>query len=294
MAELLKGAPVVEALNEKLTRQLAGGKARGVVPTRALVRGGERPDETAYERGAIKRCGKAGVQVLPVTLPGDSDELTVITTLQDLNRDEQIHGVLLFRPLPKYMNDDRVRNTLAPEKDIDGITDASLAGVFTGNDAGTSSEASPGYAPCTAQACMEILDHYGIDPRGKRAVVIGRSLVVGKPAAMMLIGRHATVTVCHTRTVNMPALCREAELLIVSAGRAEIVDKAYLSPGQIVIDVGINVSEDGAISGDVNFAEAGEIVKAVTPVPGGVGTVTTSVLVKHVVDAAEKAADRNG
>jgi methylenetetrahydrofolate dehydrogenase (NADP+)/methenyltetrahydrofolate cyclohydrolase len=282
MAELLKGAPVVEALNEKLTRQLAGLKARGVVPTLAIVRVGERPDDTAYERGAIKRCGKTGVQVRPLALPGDSDEHTVITTLQNLNRDEQIHGVLLFRPLPKYMNDDRVRNTLAPEKDMDGITDASLAGVFTGNDTG--------YPPCTAQACMEILDHYGIDPKGKRAVVIGRSLVVGKPAAMMLIGRHATVTVCHTRTVDMPALCREAELLIVSAGRAEIVDKEYLSPGQIVIDVGINVSEDGAISGDVNFAEAGEIVKAVTPVPGGVGTVTSSVLVKHVVDAAEKAA----
>jgi methylenetetrahydrofolate dehydrogenase (NADP+)/methenyltetrahydrofolate cyclohydrolase len=180
------------------------------------------------------------------------------------------------------MDDDRVRNTLAPEKDVDGITDASLAGVFTGNDTG--------YAPCTAQACMEILDYYGIDPKGKRTVVIGRSLVVGKPVAMMLIGKHATVTVCHTRTVDMPALCREGELLIVSAGRAGIVDKAYFSPGQTVIDVGINLAEDGAITGDVNFAEAGEIVKAVTPVPGGVGTVTTSVLVKHVVDAAEKAA----
>jgi methylenetetrahydrofolate dehydrogenase (NADP+)/methenyltetrahydrofolate cyclohydrolase len=182
------------------------------------------------------------------------------------------------------MNDDRVRNTLAPEKDIDGITDSSLAGVFTGNDTG--------YAPCTAQACMEILDYYGIDPKGKRTVVIGRSLVVGKPVAMMLIGRHATVTVCHTRTVDMPAICRGGEILIVSAGHAGMVDKSYLSPGQIVIDVGINMAEGGGIIGDVNFAESEKIVKGITPVPGGVGTVTTSVLMKHVADAAEKAAAR--
>jgi methylenetetrahydrofolate dehydrogenase (NADP+)/methenyltetrahydrofolate cyclohydrolase len=284
MVELLKGAPVVEALNEKLTRQVAGLKERGSIPTLAIVRVGERPDDAAYERGAVKRCEKAGVAVRSMALPGDCDEHTVIATLQSLNQDENVHGVLLFRPLPKHMDDDLIRNTLAPEKDIDGITDASLAGVFTGNDTG--------YAPCTAQACMEILDYYGIDPMGKRAVVIGRSLVVGKPVAMMLMGKHATVTVCHTRTVDMPVLCREAEILIVSAGRAGIVDKAYFSPGQTVIDVGINLTEDGAITGDVNFAQAEEMVKAVTPVPGGVGTVTTSVLVKHVVDAAEKAAKR--
>lgn len=280
MAQILKGAPVVEAMNEALSREAALLKTRGVEPTLAIVRVGEREDDIAYERGATKRCEKVGVAVRNVLLPGDISQDALIQTIEGLNRDEQVHGVLLFRPLPKHISDDVVRNSLAPEKDIDGITDLSLAGVFANTDTG--------YAPCTPQACMEILEHYGIDLKGKKAVVVGRSLVVGKPAAMMLLARNATVTVCHTRTADMPAVCREAEVLIVSAGRAGIVDKSYLAPGQIVIDVGINVNEDGALCGDVNFAQAEAMVGAVTPVPGGVGTVTTSVLVKHVVEAAKK------
>jgi len=282
MAEILKGAPVVAALNEEMAREVERLKSMGIVPTLAIVRVGEREDDIAYERGTMKRCEKVGVKVRQVLLPGDCTEDALISSLNDLNNDDKVHGVLLFRPLPKYMDDDRVRNTLSPEKDIDGITDLSLAGVFTGTDTG--------YAPCTAQACMEILDYYGIDPKGKRAVVVGRSLVVGKPAAMMLIGKNATVTVCHTRTVDMPAVCREGEILIVSAGRPKIVDKSYLAPGQTVIDVGINVLEDGSMCGDVDFEAAEGIVGAMTPVPGGVGTATTSVLVKHVVQAARKVA----
>ena len=282
MAEILKGAPVVAALNEEMAREVESLKSIGIVPTLAIVRVGEREDDIAYERGAMKRCEKVGVEVKQVLLPGDCSEDALISTLQDLNNNSKVHGVLLFRPLPKYMDDDRVRNTLSPEKDIDGITDLSLAGVFVGTNTG--------YAPCTAQACMEIIDYYGIDPNGKKAVVVGRSLVVGKPAAMMLIGKNATVTVCHTRTVDMPAVCREGEILIVSAGRPKIMDKSYLAPGQTVIDVGIHVLVDGSMCGDVDFDAAEGIVGAVTPVPGGVGTVTTSVLVKHVVQAAKKVA----
>jgi len=282
MAEILKGAPVVAALNEEMAREVESLKSIGIVPTLAIVRVGEREDDIAYERGAMKRCEKVGVEVKQVLLPGDCSEDALISTLQDLNNNSKVHGVLLFRPLPKYMDDDRVRNTLSPEKDIDGITDLSLAGVFVGTNTG--------YAPCTAQACMEILDYYGIDLNGKKAVVVGRSLVVGKPAAMMLIGKNATVTVCHTRTVDMPAVCREGEILIVSAGRPKIMDKSYLAPGQTVIDVGIHVLVDGSMCGDVDFDAAEGIVGAVTPVPGGVGTVTTSVLVKHVVQAAKKVA----
>lgn len=282
MAEILKGAPVVAALNEEMAREVESLKSIGIVPTLAIVRVGEREDDIAYERGAMKRCEKVGVEVKQVLLPGDCSEDALISTLQDLNNNSKVHGVLLFRPLPKYMDDDRVRNTLSPEKDIDGITDLSLAGVFAGTNTG--------YAPCTAQACMEILDYYGIDLNGKKAVVVGRSLVVGKPAAMMLIGKNATVTVCHTRTVDMPAVCREGEILIVSAGRPKIMDKSYLAPGQTVIDVGIHVLVDGSMCGDVDFDAAEGIVGAVTPVPGGVGTVTTSVLVKHVVQAAKKVA----
>ena len=281
MAEILRGAPVVEALNAAMTQEVESLKRRKVIPTLAIVRVGERQNDIGYERNAVKRCEKTGVQVKQVLLPGDCSENALIAVLGELNADEKVHGVLMFRPLPKYMNDDKVRNALAPEKDVDGITDLSLAGVFAG---------AAGFPPCTAQACIEILDHYGIDPKGEKAVVVGRSLVVGKPVAMMLLARHATVTVCHTHTVDMPAVCQSGKILIVSAGRAKIVDKSYLAPGQVVIDVGINVLEDGSMCGDVDFVEAQDIVHAITPVPGGVGTVTTSVLVKHVVQAAKKSA----
>jgi methylenetetrahydrofolate dehydrogenase (NADP+)/methenyltetrahydrofolate cyclohydrolase len=280
MAEILKGAPVATALNKKLQTRVKTLAARGVKPTLTIVRVGEKPDDISYERTALKRCATVGVESRSVTLPEDCGQEGLIGTLRDLNGDSSVHGVLLFRPLPKYMDDDAVRNALAPEKDVDGITDASLAGVFAG--------IKRGYPPCTAQACMEILDFYGVDPKGKRATVIGRSLVVGKPAAMMLLGKHATVTVCHTRTADMPSACRNAEILVVSAGRPAMIGKEYLSPGQTVIDVGINVLDDGNLCGDVNFADAEKIAAAVTPVPGGVGTVTTSVLLAHVADAAEQ------
>ena len=198
--------------------------------------------------------------------------------IDEVNKDENIHGVLMFRPLPKHIDQTLVENALCAEKDVDCQTDASLGGVFTGKKVG--------FPPCTPQACMEILDHYGIDCTGKKAVVIGRSLVVGKPAAMMLIKKNATVTVCHTRTVDMPSVTREADILVVAAGRAGVVGADYVAPGQIVIDVGINVNEEGKLCGDVDYAAVEPIVDAITPVPGGVGSVTTSVLVGHVVEAA--------
>lgn len=282
MATVLKGAPVVAALNEKMSQEVEHLKGRGVIPTLAIVRVGEREDDIAYERGAMKRCEKVGVEVRQVLLPGDCSEDSLITVLQNLNSDDQVHGVLLFRPLPKHMNDDRIRNALSPEKDLDGITDLSLAGVFAGTETG--------FPPCTAAACIELLEHYGIALQGKKAVVIGRSLVIGKPVAMMLLKKNATVTICHTRTIDMPAVCREAEVLIVAAGKAEIVGKDYFREGQIVIDVGINVDTEGKLCGDVNYEEAESIVAAITPVPGGVGTVTTAVLAMHVIKAAERVA----
>jgi len=279
MATILKGADVVNALNEKLSAKVETLKENGITATLAIVRVGERADDVSYERTATKRCETIGVAVKNVVLPVDITQGKLIDTILDLNNDDSVHGVLLFRPLPKHLSDDVIRSMLKPEKDIDGITDGSLAGVFTGSGSG--------FAPCTAQACMEILDYYNIDCKGKRAVVIGRSLVVGKPVAMMLMGRHATVTVCHTRTVDMPAVARDAEILIVAAGQMEGITKEYFSPGQVVIDVGINWNDEkGKLCGDVNFEDAEPIVEAITPVPGGVGTVTTSVLVSHVVEAA--------
>ena len=202
--------------------------------------------------------------------------------LAEVSADDSIHGCLLFRPLPKQFDDRTVRAALAPEKDIDGITDGSLAGVFTNTDLG--------YAPCTAQACLEILKHYNVPLSGKRAVVVGRSLVVGKPAAMMLDRENATVTLCNSRTRNLPEVCRQADIVVVAMGKMGAVGADCLREGQTVVDVGIHVNEEGKLCGDVQFAAAEPVVDAITPVPGGVGTVTTSVLVGHVVQAACKKA----
>lgn len=278
MAQTLLGKEVTAALNERIKADVEKLKSAGVNPTLGIIRVGERGDDISYERGAMKRCDTLGVAVKQYLLPADVTQEQLIATIEEVNKDDSIHGVLMFRPLPKHLDEEAACQALDPEKDVDGITDGSMVGVFTGQ--------KKGFPPCTPQACMEILDHYGIDCTGKKAVVIGRSLVVGKPAAMMLIKKNATVTVCHTKTVDMPAVCREADILIVAAGRAGVVDKPYFAPGQVVIDVGINVNAEGKLCGDVKFEDAEPIVGAITPVPGGVGSVTTSVLVGHVVEAA--------
>ncbi len=284
MAEILKGAAVTAALNEKMTAEVAALKEKGITPTLAILRVGERADDLSYERGAMKRCDSVGVAVKNVVLPADVDSDTFFATLDELNKDDAVHGILMFRPLPSQLDNEKARQALAPEKDVDGCTDGSLAGVFTNTDLG--------FPPCTAQAAMEILDHYGVECKGKRAVVIGRSLVVGRPAAMMLMHKNATVTICHTRTVDMPSIVREADIVIVAAGKMEIVGGEYFREGQVVIDVGISWNEEkGKLCGDVKFEEAEPIVGAITPVPGGVGTVTTSVLVSHVVAAAARKAN---
>lgn len=279
MAELLKGAPVAEAINERSAELLNRLKARGITPTLAMLRVGEREDDIAYENGAAKRCEKVGVQVRRVTLPENVSQNELEEEIRRLNEDTDVHGVLMFMPLPKQLDSAAARRILSPAKDVDGITDGSLVGVFTGS--------GEGFAPCTAQACIEILDHYGIDCKGKRAVVIGRSLVVGKPVSMLLLAKNATVTLCHTRTVDLPHEAQNAEILIAAAGKAGTVRAEHLRDGQIVIDVGINFI-DGRMCGDVDFAAAEQLSLSLTPVPGGVGTVTTSVLVSHVVEAARR------
>lgn len=278
MAKQLLGKEVTAALNERIKADVATLNAKGIKPTLGIIRVGERPDDLSYERGATKRCETLGVEYKKYLLPADVSQEELLKVIDEVNKDDNIHGVLMFRPLPKHINQTVVENALAAEKDVDCQTDASLGGVFTGKKVG--------FPPCTPQACMEILDHYGIDCTGKKAVVIGRSLVVGKPAAQMLIKKNATVTTCHTKTIDMPSVTREAEILIVAAGRAGVVGAEYVSEGQIVIDVGINVNAEGKLCGDVDYAAVEPIVAAITPVPGGVGSVTTSVLVGHVVEAA--------
>ena len=281
MAEILKGAPVTAALNEKMTAEVAALKEQGVIPTLAILRVGERKDDLSYETGAMKRCAAVGVEVRNVVLPADVCQEDFDVALEQLNTDDSVHGILMFRPLPKQLDSERARQMLNPAKDVDGCTDGSLAGVFTNTKVG--------FAPCTAQAAIEILDYYGIDCTGKRAAVIGRSLVVGRPVSMMLMHKNATVTTCHTKTVDMPTVTREADILIVCAGQMESIGAEYVREGQTVVDVGIGWNEEkGKLCGDVKFEEAEPVVGAITPVPGGVGTVTTSVLVSHVVEAAKR------
>ena len=281
MALLLKGGEAAAAMNEKTAARVAALTAAGVVPTLAVVRMGAREDDLSYERGVMNRCAKLGIQVKHCLLEADASQDQLLEVIRDINRDSSIHGCLLFRPLPAQINDKAVREALAPEKDVDGITDASLAGVFTGSGVG--------YAPCTAQACGEILDHYGIPLEGKRVTVVGRSLVVGKPAAMLLDRKNATVTICNSRTRNLPELCRQADVLVVAMGKRGAIGGDCVAPGQVVVDVGIHTDENGKLCGDVRFAEAEPVAAAITPVPGGVGAMTTSVLAAHVVEAAQKA-----
>ena len=223
MAKQLLGKEVTAALNERIKADVAALNAKGVKPTLGIIRVGERPDDLSYERGATKRCETLGVEYKKYLLPADVSQEELLKVVDEVNKDDNIHGVLMFRPLPKHIDQTLVENALAAEKDVDCQTDASLGGVFTGKKVG--------FPPCTPQACMEILDHYGIDCTGKKAVVIGRSLVVGKPAAQMLIKKNATVTTCHTRTIDMPSVAREGEILIVAAGRAGVVGAEYVSPG---------------------------------------------------------------
>lgn len=280
MARQLLGKEVNAALNERIKAQAAELQSKGVRPTLCVIRVGENPSDISYEKGATKRCETLGVACEKILLPEDVSQEALLEVIDKVNKDDRIHGVLLFRPLPKHLNQALIENALDPAKDVDCMTDGSMSGVFTGKKVG--------FPPCTPQACMEILDHYGIDCTGKKAVVIGRSLVVGKPAAMMLIKKNATVTICHTRTVDMPSVTREADILLVAAGRAGVVGADYVREGQIVIDVGINMNAEGKLCGDVDYAAVEPIVDSITPVPGGVGSVTTSVLVGHVVEAAAR------
>lgn len=281
MTEILKGAPVAAKLNEEMAAAVTELKNKGINPTLAILRVGEREDDLSYERGACKRCEQVGVTVVNAVLPADVEESEFFRVLDDLNNNDKVHGILMFRPLPKHIDGEKARKMLNPAKDVDGCTDGSLAGVFTNTEIG--------FPPCTAEAAMKILEYYNIDPKGKNVTVIGRSLVIGRPVAMMLMHKNATVTICHTRTVDVPAITRKAEIVIAASGQMESVNKEYLSEGQTVIDVGIGWNEDKQkLCGDVLFEEADGLVDKITPVPGGVGSVTTSVLVSHVVEAANR------
>lgn len=282
MAEQMLGKEVNVSLGEKITAAVRAAEEAGRKPCLEILRIGENDSDLSYERGAEKRLGKYGIEVRKAVFTEDVPEENVLDEILRANQDPSVTGVLLFRPLQKRLNASRIENALAPEKDVDCMTDLSMSGVFQGKRLG--------FPPCTAQAVIEILDHYGIDPKGKRAVVIGRSPVIGRPAAMMLMQRNATVTICHTRTVNMAEIARQADILVAAAGQAGVVTGEFIKEGAVVIDVGINVTKGGKLCGDVSYDEAQKRAGMITPVPGGVGAVTTSVLALHVAEAAQRQA----
>ena len=277
MAEILKGAPVASALNEKTSAEIAKLLEKGIKPCLAVLRVGLNEADESYIRGIMKRAEALGVEAVVRALPEDAAEDAVMALIDELNNDTNIHGVLMMRPLPRHIDEDKARRALKPEKDMDGITDVALGGVFSGNNIG--------YAPCTAQSCIEILDHYGVDLKGKKVCVIGRSLVIGKPVSMMALGKNATVTICHSRTENLAETVKNADVVIAAVGKAGFVTGDMVSEGTVVMDVGINRNAEGKLCGDVDYDSVKEVASFITPVPGGVGPMTITMLMYNTLQA---------
>lgn len=281
MAELLRGVPVARELVASLAPRVAALVEGGVTPRLALVRVGEREDDLAYERTAEKRCLAAGLAVERVCLPGACSQEELERALAELGERADVHAILLFRPLPAHLDEAAACAAIPSRRDVDAATGASLLATLSG--------AGAGFAPCTAEAVLALLDHYGVELDGAEVTVVGRSLVIGRPVAALLLARNATVTTCHTHTRDLAACCRRADVLVVAAGRAGAVGGSCCREGQVVVDVGINWDEEaGRLVGDVAFDEAEPLVRAITPVPGGIGAITTAVLARHVVEAAER------
>ena len=279
--ELLKGKPVADLICEKVQAEAEELLYKGIYPTLGILRVGHNESDIAYETSAEKKAKSLGMNVEKYIMEANSTESDVLDVLEVMNNDNNIHGILMFRPLPKGIDEEHVINRINPKKDIDGISFESVSGLFTG--------AHNGFPPCTAEAAVAILDHYGIEISGKKVVVIGRSLVIGKPVAMMLLDRNATVTICHSKTKpeDIKALCQDADIIISAAGKIGTVTEEHVTGKQVIVDVGINFDKDGKMCGDVDFAGVEGKVSAITPVPGGVGSVTTALLLYHTIEAAK-------
>lgn len=277
---IIKGKPVADEITENLIEEVKNLKNAGIEPSLAIVRVGENPDDMSYERGAMNRCGKIGIDVKNIILKSDVSEEDYINAIEDLNKDKSVSGILCLRPLHKHVDENKVKYVIDAEKDVDCFNPINSAKLFEGDKSG--------YAPCTPEAVMKILKYYGVELSGKKAVVLGRSLIVGKPVSMMLMGENATVTVCHSKTENLADEAKKADILIAAIGRAKMVDNSYIKEGATVIDVGINVDECGNLCGDVDTESVLGTASMVTPVPAGVGSVTTSVLAEHVIRACKK------
>lgn len=274
----LGGKEVADKIVEDLKIKVEELKGKGISPKLAILRVGAREDDLAYERGVLKRFKSAGVEVEVTAVDAGISQEELDKTFDGINNDPKVHGILVFRPLPKGLSDEHMRRTIDPGKDSDFMDIRNMENVLAG--------VSDSAAPCTAEAVMALIRHYNIETKGKKVTVVGRSLVIGKPAALLLTTANATVTVCHTKTVNIEEECRNADIIVACCGVAKMITEKFVKPGQIVIDVGMNVDEEGRLCGDVDYEKVSEIADAVTPVPGGVGSITTAILLKHVVDNA--------
>ena len=276
---LMKGAEVNAAMKERMINRVDALKKKGVQPVIKIVRIGNRTDDLAYERGARKRMESVGVEMKITELPEDISQADFVKAFRKVNEDKTVHGIMLFRPLPKHLDESEIASIINPIKDVDCMSPVNIAKVFMG-DEGV-------FAPCTAKAVMEMLAHYEVDLSGKNVAIVGRSMVIGKPLAMLMLKKNATVTVCHTRTVDLAEKCRRADVVVAAAGRAGMITGDMISRGTVVVDVGININEEGKLCGDVEFESVEPQASYISPVPGGVGGVTSSVLARHVIKAAE-------
>ncbi len=274
----LGGKEVADKIVEEIKVKVEELKGKGIDPKLAILRVGAREDDLAYERGVLKRFESAGVEVEVTSLDADISQEELDKTFDGINNDPKVHGILVFRPLPKGLSDEHMRRTIDPGKDSDFMDIRNMENVLAG--------VPDCAAPCTAEAVMALIKHYRIETKGKKVTVVGRSLVIGKPAALLLTTANATVTVCHTKTVDIEAECRNADIIVACCGVAKMITDKFVKPGQIVIDVGMNVDEEGRLCGDVDYEKVSEIADAITPVPGGVGSITTAILLRHVVDNA--------
>ena len=273
MANTLTGTPAAAEIYVQVRTRAARLAVR---PCLAAVSVGAQPDDRAYLRSIALSAAGCGVTVRPVPLPADCAPETLTDTLRALSTDDGVHGVLLLRPLPAALRGQEILDALDARKDVDGMTTWSLGALVTG---------AAGFAPCTAEACMELLRAHGIDPAGRRVTVVGRSLVIGRPAALLLTRADATVTLCHRKTPDLAARCRDADILLAAAGAPGLITTDFVRPGQIVLDAGATSLPDGTLRGDV--APGAAAIAVCTPVPGGIGSVTTALLLRHTVQAAE-------
>ncbi|HCL4437920.1 methenyltetrahydrofolate cyclohydrolase [Clostridium botulinum] len=280
MTKILYGNEVALKIKEDLNLRIDKLKEKNIIPKLAILRMGNKPDDIAYERSIIKSCEKLNIETKVEELNEDILEEDFLKLMESLNNEKEIHGILVFRPYPKHLNENTINSSIALNKDVDCMHPLNLERIFEGD--------LNQFMPCTPEAVIEILKYYDIDLKGKNIVIINRSMVVGKPLSMMVLSNNATVTICHSKTIDLPSITKKADIVVTAIGKAKLIKEEYFNEDSIVMDVSINVDENGKLCGDVDFENVKEKVGAITPVPKGVGSVTTTLLLKHIVDAAER------